>query len=181
MPTWMFNEQGRALAPWMLDQFDPENLKKTEEAAAARKAARARAIEEASAQGDLARDPQQMELSGLGLRSKMIGDDVELTWRTGDETGNKGFIISKRAGKSDAWQVVGSYANYPPLNSKGPDGGTYRFIDPETELGTWIYRVTDVNESGKKNDLCQALVEVQTEGEQAAVKIAVAGELFCEA
>jgi hypothetical protein len=30
-----------------------------------------------------------MELSGVGLKSRMVGDEVELEWRTADETGNK--------------------------------------------------------------------------------------------
>ena len=32
---------------------------------------------------------QAMELSGLGLRTRMVGDEVELEWRTADETNNK--------------------------------------------------------------------------------------------
>jgi hypothetical protein len=32
---------------------------------------------------------QAMELSGVGLKSRMVGDEVELEWRTADETGNK--------------------------------------------------------------------------------------------
>lgn len=61
-----------------------------------------------------------MELSGDGVKAKRIGDDlVELTWTTGDEKGNIGFTVSRRAGKTDGWEEIASYNDFPPLNSKG--------------------------------------------------------------
>lgn len=62
----------------------------------------------------------KMELSGAGLKAKRIADDmVELQWTTGKEEGNLGFIVNKRKGKTDAWEEIASYENFPPLNSKG--------------------------------------------------------------
>lgn len=61
-----------------------------------------------------------MELSGAGLSAKRVSDDmVELTWKTGNEAGNVGFIVSRRAAKTDAWEEIASYKTFPPLNSKG--------------------------------------------------------------
>ncbi|CAN0439644.1 unnamed protein product [Hapterophycus canaliculatus] len=61
-----------------------------------------------------------MELSGAGLSAKRVSDDmVELTWKTGNEAGNVGFIVSRRAAKTDTWEEVASYKTFPPLNSKG--------------------------------------------------------------
>lgn len=118
---------------------------------------------------------QAMELSGVGLRTKVIDGEVELSWRTENEEGNLGFTVIKRRGKTDEWMPVASYSDWAPLNSKGPSGGLYTFMDPTSEEGTWIYRVSDVNVGGQKNDLCQALVEVQSSSESVQVKVAVAG------
>lgn len=62
----------------------------------------------------------QMELSGVGLTAKRVfGDSVELTWNTGNEEGNIGFVVSRRAAKTDDWEEISSFETYPPLNSKG--------------------------------------------------------------
>lgn len=63
--------------------------------------------------------PIQMELSGTGVTAKRVEDSVELTWGTGDETNNKGFIISRRKAKTEEWEEIASYQTWPPLNSKG--------------------------------------------------------------
>jgi len=170
MPKGMYNADGKPYAPWMMDSVDPEAAKRSIEERRARKAAEKKAV-----QGALAVDPQAMELSGVGLKYKMIGDEVELSWGTGDETGNVGFIVTKRAGGSDDWQVVASYKDWAPLNSKGPEGGQYTFMDPDSQRGPWVYRVSDVNEAGVTSDLCQTLVEVQDEGEQLAAKALAVG------
>lgn len=61
-----------------------------------------------------------MELSGVGLSAKRVSDDmVELTWKTGNEADNVGFIVSRRAAKTDTWEEIASYKDFPPLNSKG--------------------------------------------------------------
>mmetsp|Transcript_21892 Transcript_21892/g.34404 ORF Transcript_21892/g.34404 Transcript_21892/m.34404 type:complete len:259 (+) Transcript_21892:50-826(+) len=169
-PKGMFNAEGKPYAPWMMDSVDAEKAKQAQENRRARKAA-----EKKAAQGALLVDPQAMELSGVGLKTKMVGDECEISWGTGDETGNKGFIITKRRGGSDDWQVVASYTDWAPLNSKGPAGGQYTYMDSDTEQGTWIYRVSDVNTQGQTSDLCQALVEVQDQGQQMATKAFAVG------
>lgn len=64
--------------------------------------------------------PPQMELSGAGLYAKRVSDDeVELTWKTGNEKGNVGFIVSRRAAKTEGWEEIASFTDFPPLNSKG--------------------------------------------------------------
>mmetsp|Transcript_15546 Transcript_15546/g.23159 ORF Transcript_15546/g.23159 Transcript_15546/m.23159 type:complete len:255 (+) Transcript_15546:15-779(+) len=171
-PTWMYNRNGVAFAPWMVDTFDQDNLDKIEAALEKRRIAKENEVAESV--GDLARDPQAMELSGLGLNLRCVKGEVELEWKTGDERKNQGFIVSKRAGKTNEWLKVASYEDCAPLNSKGPQGGVYTFIDPNSEKGTWIYRVSDVGVNGEKNDLCQALIEVQDESEAIQAKIAVA-------
>ena len=56
----------------------------------------------------------------MGLSAKRVSDDmVELTWKTGNEADNVGFIVSRRAAKTDTWEEIASYKDFPPLNSKG--------------------------------------------------------------
>ena len=47
------------------------------------------------------------------------------------------------------------------LVSKGATGGRYRYSDPSTSAGSWIYRVKDCDASGVENVLCQCFVEVR--------------------
>jgi len=61
--------------------------------------------------------------------------------------------------------TVASYEDWAPLKSQGENGGTYTLLDPDTELGDWIYRVIDVEANGRNSILCQVLVEVQPKGE----------------
>lgn len=44
-----------------------------------------------------------VELSGQGLVWRMLGDELELRWATGSEEGNKGFIVTRRQGKTQTW------------------------------------------------------------------------------
>eukprot|EP00752_Nemacystus_decipiens_P003969 g3635.t1 len=172
-PAWMFNEDGVAYAPWMVDAFDPENLAKVAASIEARKEKEANAVPEAL--GALARDPQQMELSGVGLSAKRVSDEmVELTWKTGNEAGNVGFIVSRRAAKTDTWEEIASYKDFPPLNSKGEGGGVYTYADENVELGTWVYRISDISKSGVKSDLCQTLIELQSGADELQTKLGVA-------
>ena len=41
--------------------------------------------------------------------------------------------------------------------------------------GGWVYRITEEDNSGSSADICQCLVEVQTEDEQKAALIAGVG------
>ena len=63
--------------------------------------------------------------------------------------------------------------DWAPLQSKGVNGGTYTFVDPETEVGEWLYRIVDVDRSGKSTVLCQAMIDVQSQGEKSFNTVAV--------
>ena len=54
--------------------------------------------EEQDVQGELLRDFGFQELSGTGLKGKVVGgSNVELEWATGEEKNTKGFLLpSKR-------------------------------------------------------------------------------------
>lgn len=87
---------------------------------------------------------------------------------TGDEKDNVGFIIfRKRTDEAGSdFEELASFKNYPPLNSKGPEGGFYSFIDEGVEPGQYIYRVTDEDKRKKRVLLCQAGVEVLSKADK---------------
>jgi hypothetical protein len=161
-------------APWMkISEEDEKAIYQTmKEKALAR---RRRQEEQRNVSGNLYLDSQAQELSGTGLNSKVMGQDVELEWATSSETNTKGFIIKRRPAKTNDFRTIASFEDWGPLKSKGPDGGVYRYLDVDAGPGGWVYRVSECDNNGKESDICQCLVEVQTEEEQRAALIAAVG------
>ena len=173
------NANGVEYAPWMnITPEEEEKIKSVMKQKA--EARRKRQEQEQSVSGALLMDSQAQELSGGGLRAKVIDGEVELTWATNSERSTKGFMIKRRPARTEDFEVIASYEDWGPLASKGPDGGAYSFLDTSVSPGGWVYRVTECETNGSENDICQALVEIQTEEEQrgaviAAVSIAAMG------
>lgn len=161
-------------APWMdISEEDQRQMRQlAKEKAAAR---RKRMEQEKSVSGNLYYDSQAQELSGTGLVTKIIDGEVELEWATKSETNTKGFIVKRRPAKTENFEVIASYEQWGPLVSKGLDGGVYRYLDTTSEPGGWVYRISECDNNGIESDLCQCLVEVQTEDEQRAALIAGVG------
>jgi len=158
----------KQFAPWM-GEFGEKEEKKLR--AVLREKAQARRRQRSSM-----KDSTNQELSGTGLRSKVVdGNSVELTWATNREANTKGFRIKRRPAKTEDFETVASYESYGPLASKGIDGGEYRYLDEEVGVGGWVYRVTECESNGNENDLSQCLVEIQTKEEQMQTTIALAG------
>lgn len=168
------NEKGVDYAPWMnISEEDETKIRKImKEKAVAR---RLRKEQEKSVSGNLYFDSQAQELSGTGLNAKILDEDVELEWATKSETDTAGFIIKRRAAKTEDFSTIASFENWGPLVSKGKDGGVYRYLDTEVPPGGWVYRISECDNAGNENDLCQCLVEVQTKEEQQAAVIAAVG------
>lgn len=161
-------------APWMnVSSEDEAKVRQLmKEKAAAR---RRRELEEKSVSGNLYLDSQAQELSGTGLNYKIIDGMVELEWATKTEKGTAGFRVKRRAAKTEDFNLIASYEDCGPLCSKGPDGGIYRYLDETVSPGGWVYRISEVDGNGGEADLCQCLLEVQTEQEQKAALIAGVG------
>lgn len=161
----LLGPDGKPLAPWMNVEADYDRSIRKKKGDSA---------------GRLAGDPQRQELSGVGLQSKMLGDELELTWATGSETGSfvdgveyalKGFVVSRRKGQTEMWERVCDWRDKPAeLLSKGPDGGAYSFIVTDPEPGAWIYRISDEDGSGKLSDLSQTLVDIES-GEDSQTRL----------
>lgn len=168
------NENGVEFAPWMgISEADENSIRslmreKTE-------ARRKREEQERDVSGNLYRDSQAQELSGTGLTYKIIDGEVELEWATKSESDTKGFIVKRRAAKTNDYSVIASYKDWGPLASKGKEGGIYRFLDTTSGPGGWVYRISEEDKFGNEADICQCLVEVQTEDEQRAAVIAGVG------
>lgn len=168
------NANGVDYAPWMnvsaADEVKIQQVMK--EKAAAR---RMRQAQEKSVSGNLYLDSQAQELSGTGLVAKSVNGEVELEWGTKTERDCKGFIVKRRPAKTEEFKVIASYKDWGPLVSKGKDGGIYRFLDADVYPGGWVYRITECDNKGNEADLCQCLIEVQTEEEQKAALYAGVG------
>lgn len=159
----LLKPDGTPYAPWMgglAAEEGPRKVKKPK----------------TDAKGRLANDPQAGELAGVGLNGRLLGDEVDLRWETGTEVNNKGFKVTRRAGKSDTWEFVADYQTAPSeLQTKGPEGGAYAFIDATNPPpGMWIYRVSDVSQDGTVNDLAQCMVEVESSNARSTQTIALA-------
>ncbi|KAK4531391.1 hypothetical protein CCYA_CCYA08G2248 [Cyanidiococcus yangmingshanensis] len=153
----LYRPDGTPYAPWMIGLVEEEPSKVSGQKA------------RTDARGRLAGDPQAQEIAGIGLRARVVDNThIELVWRTENEMNNAGFQVSRRKGKSTEWEVIADYKNAPDdLRSKGPQGGAYRLIDqPPEPSGTWLYRVSDVDNNGVVSDLSQVLVEFETEEER---------------
>lgn len=169
------NEKGVDYAPWMkISKEDEDRIRAImrEKAIVRRK----RQLEEQTVKGALLMDSTNQELSGTGLKPKIVdGDSVELEWATGSESeGTKGFIVKRRAAKTDDFETLASYETYGPLASKGADGGVYRYLDEKVPPGGWFYRITEVDGT-TESDLSQCLVEISTPEEQKTQLVALAG------
>lgn len=169
------NSNGVEYAPWMNITPEAEAEIKTvmkQKAEARRK----RKDQEAGVSGALLMDSQAQELSGGGLQTKVVSDnEVELSWATNSERSTKGYAIKRRQARTEEFEVIASYETWGPLASKGPDGGSYSFLDDGVAPGGWVYRITECETDGTENDICQALVDVQTADEQRGAVFAAIG------
>jgi len=168
------NAKGVDYAPWMrMSEDDEKEIRRAVKAKTV--ARRLRQEQEKSVSGNLYLDSQAQELSGTGLKAKIIDEDVELEWATKSETDTAGFIVKRRAAKTEEFSTVASFESWGPLQSQGTEGGIYRYLDTTVSPGGWVYRVSECDNSGNENDLCQCLVEVQTKEEQRGAVIAAVG------
>lgn len=160
----LLKPDGTPYAPWMANvrtDYDKAVIKKKTDAT-----------------GRLAADPQLAELSGVGLQWKMLGDELELSWATGAEDGNLGFVVYRRKGGDDKWVKIADFRDRPgELQSKGNQGGAYSLLVDDAQPGSWVYRVSDVNAENQVADLAQVLVEIEPEQDRLVQKIALAALL----
>mmetsp|Transcript_21371 Transcript_21371/g.29404 ORF Transcript_21371/g.29404 Transcript_21371/m.29404 type:complete len:250 (+) Transcript_21371:48-797(+) len=160
----MFNENGVAYAPWVAKQINEEaiidDLIRKEGLQYKKKATSIL-------------DRGEIE-SSEGMKWRMSNNQVELAWVTGGETENLGYIVEKRPSYGGDFQEIASFNEVSQLQSKGAAGGRYRYIDPSSSGGSWIYRVKDCDQSGEQKVLCQCFVEVQTESESKSQSLVAA-------
>lgn len=152
----MYNEKGVAYAPWVTRQIDEEaileDLFRKEKGEGQKKVASIL-------------DRGEIEASE-GMKWRLTDGLVDMVWSTAGEPDNFGFIVQKRPSYGGDFQEIASYKEVTQLVSKGPAGGRYRYTDPSTASGSWIYRVMDCDRTGSDSSvLCQCFVEVQSDSE----------------
>merc|ERR1719502_862146 len=159
----MVSASGVEFAPWM--KVDAEAIARAKKEREERKAKQAANAMKSDA---MLIDPQAAELgAGGGLKSKVISEDeVELRWDTTDEAGNAGFIVQRRRGGTNDFADLATYESFSPLRSKGPDGGSYVYLDDTAGVGSWVYRILDCDQGGTRSAVCQKLVEIEDKDEQ---------------
>lgn len=171
----LMNEEGVPYAPWLMRQVDVQT---TENMIRNRRKRERENLEAKSGAGTILTDAQGQEFA-KSLRYRIVDESsVELGWLTAEESAdNVGFVIQKRSEFEEEFTDLASYENYPPLNSKGVEGGFYTFIDEDVPPGIYSYRVVDVNQKGERGALCQAGVDVLSAGDKLKTKIAVGGAI----
>jgi hypothetical protein len=160
----LLGPDGKPLAPWMkvAEGSEQRSIRKRK----------------GDSIGRLAGDPQAQELSGQGLEWKMLGDELELQWATGNEEGNRGFVVTRRKAKEAEWTPVSDWKDKPAeLATKGPKGGVYSFVVPDAEPGAWVYRISDVDSNGAVSDLSQTLVDIES-GEDSQTRLVALAALL---
>ncbi len=167
----MLNEEGVPYAPWLMRQVDVES---TERMIRNRRRRERENLAMKDGSAAILTDAQGQEFA-KSLRYRILDDDsVELGWLTSQETAdNVGFIVQRRSEFEENFTDIASYETYPPLNSKGTEGGFYTYIDQDVEPGIYSYRVVDINEKGQRSALCQAGVDVISSGDKLKTKVAV--------
>lgn len=159
----MKSSTGVEFAPWM--KVDAEKIAQAKKEREERKA---RSAANALKSDAMLLDPQAAELGGGGgLTSKVLSEEeIELRWSTADEAGNAGFIVQRRPGGQPNFKDIESYEAFAPLRTKGVDGGDYVYLDDSVSPGTWVYRILDCDNKGRRSAVCQKLVEVESGAEQ---------------
>ena len=84
-------------APWMVRQVDEDAVAAARAMRGYEKRRERIALEEKQGTINIL-DAASSELTGLGLKAKVLSEDeVELTWSTDDEEANRGFLVERKA------------------------------------------------------------------------------------
>merc|ERR1711924_435460 len=79
-------------------------------------------------------DAASSELTGLGLKAKVLSEDeVELTWSTDDEEANRGFLIERKAVGYSDWDEVAAWQPATRVQSARPSRTTLRMSEQVTD------------------------------------------------
>merc|ERR1719407_302190 len=158
----MFNENGVAYAPWMVNQVDEDAVNIARAMRKDKKRVERLAMLEKQGTVNIL-DAATSELSGIGLKAKCVDDgEVELLWGTNDEEDNKGFVVEKKLVGRSEWEEVASYSSWSPLKSKGTLGGAYSYVDVTAEEVDNTRAIT-----------CQVGISVESAGQALQTKIIV--------
>lgn len=95
--------------------------------------------------------------------------EVLLEWTTESETENLGFIVQRQLRVANEWEEIASYATVKDLQGYGStsEAHEYAYTDASVVPGaTYLYRLADVDYSGKITWHKEIEIKVEAEGEQ---------------
>ena len=94
---WSLTSSLHTQAPWMVRQVDEDAVAAARAMRGYEKRRERIALEEKQGTINIL-DAASSELTGLGLKAKVLSEDeVELTWSTDDEEANRGFLVERKA------------------------------------------------------------------------------------
>jgi len=94
----------------------------------------------------------------------VVNGNVKLTWTTGSECNNRGFILERKENNLD-WISIATYLNNSNLVGAGntSESTKYQFIDTEIKSGNiYSYRLTDVDESGQRTTHYNKIITIES-------------------
>jgi len=110
-----------------------------------------------------------VELTTLTAKSQSGG--ILLNWITESETENLGFVLEKRILDTGIWLLVADYRTDESLQGHGSTSAKheYQYTDKAVQQGaTYLYRLADVDYSGKVKWHKEVEVKVEAESAQLA-------------
>jgi len=83
----------------------------------------------------------------VSFEARATGNQIVLTWETGAEIDNAGFVIYRTVGRSNDYKQL---SDLIPANGSPASGASYRLIDSDVEPGvTYYYWLVDIDTSGE--------------------------------
>ena len=83
----------------------------------------------------------------VSFEARAAGNQIVLTWETGAEIDNAGFVIYRTEGRCNDYKQL---SDLIPANGSPASGASYRLIDSDAEPGvTYYYWLVDIDTTGE--------------------------------
>ncbi len=90
-------------------------------------------------------EPLPIQLANLSA-TYTSGSQVRVEWMTLSETNNYGFEVQKAAGQPEDYQTIPN--SFVPGHGTTVEPHAYEFVDNAASLGTWFYRLKQIDLDG---------------------------------
>merc|ERR1712216_1003505 len=152
----LYNEDGMGYAPWMVRQVDEDAVAVARAMRGYEKRRERIALEEKQGTINIL-DAASSELTGLGLKAKVLSEDeVELTWSTDDEEANRASWSAKRL-------VTATGMKSRPTSRGRPSNPRARWAAPTPTSTRRCPRASGSTESSRSSPTIAARLSVRLE------------------